>query len=484
MDFVTYEQFGAKADGKTDDFAAIIAAHNYANEHGLPVRGTPDAHYYIGGAAATAVIRTDTDWRTARFTIDDRHTENNKLPVFRVESSLAPLELKLPPLSRGQKNAGVAPGVDCYVVVSSEEARRYIRWGGNQNNGSRQTDNFELKADGTIAHELVWDFRQIDYVRALPIDPEPLTVRGGYFTTIANEEPSTYNYYERNIRVSRSNTRVVNLHHFVENEGEHGAPYDGFLNIGDCAHVTVESCFFTGRKTFWTTGSAGTPVPMGSYDIIFASATDITLKNCMQDNILDRSLWGVIGSNFSKNIVLDGCVLSRMDAHQGVYNCTLRNSTIGHCGFTAIGNGALVIENCELYGGNIINFRSDYGSHWDGEAVIRNVVWHPYCGVQAPAAALFSARNHEDHDFGYPCTMPHRITLENVTVDDKNVTGPVWLWNNYNAKVTPEAPSYRGAYPYETCDEMILKNVRTVSGREIGECDNALLHPAKKITRL
>ena len=38
MRFVTYEQFGAKGDGVTDDAAAIKAAHDYANEQNLPVR--------------------------------------------------------------------------------------------------------------------------------------------------------------------------------------------------------------------------------------------------------------------------------------------------------------------------------------------------------------------------------------------------------------------------------------------------------------
>ena len=42
MRCITYEQFGAKADGVTDDMPAIIAAHNYANEHNLPVRTAAD----------------------------------------------------------------------------------------------------------------------------------------------------------------------------------------------------------------------------------------------------------------------------------------------------------------------------------------------------------------------------------------------------------------------------------------------------------
>lgn len=44
---VTYEMFGAKGDGKTDDRAAIIAAHKAANETGAPVRAKDGATYYV-----------------------------------------------------------------------------------------------------------------------------------------------------------------------------------------------------------------------------------------------------------------------------------------------------------------------------------------------------------------------------------------------------------------------------------------------------
>lgn len=36
--FITYEEFGAVGDGKTDDQQAIVAAHEAANEKGLPVK--------------------------------------------------------------------------------------------------------------------------------------------------------------------------------------------------------------------------------------------------------------------------------------------------------------------------------------------------------------------------------------------------------------------------------------------------------------
>ena len=68
---IRYEAFGAVGDGKHDDLPAICRAHDHANARGLPVKSDPDATYHLGRKALTAVIATDTDWSTSRFTIDD-----------------------------------------------------------------------------------------------------------------------------------------------------------------------------------------------------------------------------------------------------------------------------------------------------------------------------------------------------------------------------------------------------------------------------
>jgi FHS family L-fucose permease-like MFS transporter len=44
---VTYEEFGAKGDGRTDDRSAIVRAHAAANERGARVRAKDGATYYL-----------------------------------------------------------------------------------------------------------------------------------------------------------------------------------------------------------------------------------------------------------------------------------------------------------------------------------------------------------------------------------------------------------------------------------------------------
>ena len=69
---VKYSDFGAVGDGVANDFAAIKAAHEYANEKKLPVEGQPGRTYRLGdNGAASIVIKTDTLWVGCAFILDD-----------------------------------------------------------------------------------------------------------------------------------------------------------------------------------------------------------------------------------------------------------------------------------------------------------------------------------------------------------------------------------------------------------------------------
>ena len=84
--YLTYEEFGAVGDGVQDDLPAIVACHEAANREGLPVMAQDGAVYYVGGTALTAVIKTDVDFVTAKFIIDDRKLELITSYVFSVVS--------------------------------------------------------------------------------------------------------------------------------------------------------------------------------------------------------------------------------------------------------------------------------------------------------------------------------------------------------------------------------------------------------------
>jgi hypothetical protein len=483
--FIRYSDFGAKGDSKTDDIDAIAATHAFANQHGLPVKADDGFTYFISGKNRTAIIQTNTDFGKASFIIDDTNVENREAHVFRVSSLKQPFKLKgISTLKKNQTKIDASLPGTCLITVTDSNVKRYIRFGSNQNDGSSQTDIFMVDKNGNVDMNapIIWDFDQITDITALPIDETTLTISGGRFTTIANKAESKYTYYSRGISIKRSNVLVTGLQHHVTGEGDHGAPYGGFINIRDCSNVRVQNTLLTGHKVYQTIGSAGVPVSMGTYDISPSRALNVSFVNCRQTNdINNNKYWGIMGSNFCKNILYDSCTFSRFDAHQGVANATIRNSTLGHQGINAIGSGKFIVENSTVYSRSLINLRNDYGSTWQGELIIRNCVFVPTAG-KTSSAGLIGGSHSGQHDFGYTCYMPEIITIENLRIDDSNhpadYQGPA-IFSNFNPKM--KDATYQEKFPYVTTREVILRNVTTVSGKKLRVSDNMYMFRDVKV---
>ena len=471
---VNYEAFGATGDGVTDDLPAICKAHEYANANNLPVKTKPDAIYHLGRQALTVMITTETDWNTSRFTIDDTDVDDHKKSLFEIRSTLDPIDIQIDRLTRDQKQVDARPEHDCYVVVEKESKRVYIRRGLNQNNGVPQHDCFILRQDGSIDSPIDWEYDEITRIEAHPIDDVKLVIRGGIFTTFANrmKQEEGYNYWSRNIIVSRSNTEIDGLTHYVVGETSVGHPYSGFISVRHCANVTLRNCFASGHKIYSTIGAAGKPVNMGSYDYNANNVVNFHMINCSMNHITDRTHWGVIGSNFCKNILLEDCTLSRMDTHMGVSGTyVIRRCTLGWMGLNAIGRGELLVEDSTLYGGTLVSFRADYGSTWEGNLTIRNSRWIPACGdVHLPH--MVNVSNDGMHDFGYPCSMPEEVIIDGLFVDDSNhpegyegmyfFTAPDNMRNDpERVDTTDERP-----FPYKPCKKVTVKGLTTASGKK------------------
>jgi hypothetical protein len=468
---VYYSDFGARGNGKKDDIKAIAATHAYANSCGLKVKADEGATYYIGGKERTAVIQTDTDFGTAAFLIDDTKVQNRSAHIFQVSSGLEPFTPEgIASLKRNQPKIDISLPGKCLISLTDSSVRHFIRFGPNQNDGSPQTDIFILDKNGNVdmGAPIIWDFDQISEITAFPIDHDTLRITGGQFTTIANRAESRYTYYSRGIAIRRSNVFVDGLEHRITGEGDQGAPYGGFINIGECSNVTIRNTILTGHKTYRTVGSAGVPVSMGSYDILVGRAINVSFVNCSQTNdINDRRYWGIMGSNYCKNLEYDNCTFSRFDAHMGVASATIRNSDLGHMGINAIGSGTFTVENSTIRGGSLINLRSDYGSTWQGEFIIRNCVFVP-AGGSTVSASLIGGYNSGQHDFGYTCYMPEKITIEGLHIVDSNhpedYQGPS-IFADFNPEMTDD--SYQETYPYIRTREIKLRNVTTASGKDL-----------------
>ena len=480
---VSYSEFGAVGDGVTNDMEAIIRTHEFANASGVPVKADEGAVYYIASdITAGAVIQTDTDWTGASFLLDDRTVPKDKrtLNIFTVTASKPHYTItdKLTTLTKLQENIGVTLPEDSLVILTDSDTKRYIRKGVNANSGSAQTDLIVVDTQGNVdmRSPLIWDYRQITEARVIPMDTEHITIKGGTFTTIApNVEPDR-SYYTRGISVRRSNVTVQGITQYVENEGPDGVSYSGILTIQDCANVLVEDCIFTPHRTHWFYLEDGTRFSQGTYDIGPTRAVNLTFRNCSQTySITDSAYWGIMGSNFCKNIVVEGCSFSRFDAHQGVANVTLLRSEFGVHGVNLIGLGTARIEDCLLYGNSMVNFRSDYGSHWEGELILRNCTWMPGQGGELKGRYYaINGRNDEDHDFGYPCSMPSHITIENLRVADSKATSAyegIVLFAPMNPARTDAAAEKRitgaaGYSPYQVTEKLTISGYVSDSGKD------------------
>ena len=363
---------------------------------------------------------------------------------------------------------------------------------------------------------VMWDYTGIDSIDVYYIDKTPLTVTGGTFTTIACKDSiyetvdgvttMRDNYLARGISVKRSNTTLTNVKHYIEGEitlKEHaedkkvGVCYSGFLTANFASVVTFDNCVLTAHRCYTKpTGYEGAGGTQGTYDFRAGYANKVTLKNCVQSNFwvtLDSEgnitpatkdtygavssmarewiykkdyyhdgqgalmHWGIGETDFCKNLEYNGSTLSRFDAHEGLYNGKIINSEVNIIALT--GKGVMTIENTTQYSldpsstyNTIIHMRSDYGSTWDGEIIIKD-----YKAFLYEEAAYVFMHSYVNWDCGYICVYPS-IELDNVDF--------------YNAKTYYET---REAVPFKSTTKIYLNtgsHIKTEPQLHLGTTKN------------
>ena len=420
MSKLTYSSFGAVGDGVTDDFYAIRSAHEYANKNKATVYADEEKTYYLGQHVEPIIVQTSTVWDGATFIIDDREIYPDDIARRNSVFTLAPDEesydvSNISTLKAGQTNIGVTFKTRVFLYVANSYVKQYIRYGANANAGADRQELILVDADGNVdpSTPIMWDYDTVTSAVAYPVDDEPITVTGGAFITRANAAPRAYTYYGRNILIKRSNVTVDGITHLITDEGDTGAPYSGFLSISYCNNVLVENSVFTGHKLYKLATNVNNS--MGTYDLSINSANNVTFKNCRQTNsITDLNYWGLMGSNYCKNLTYDGCIFSRFDAHQGTYNATIKNSEIGHQKLSVIGQGTLYVENTVFHSDTVVGLRGDYGSTWQGEVILKNIT------INNTGTPILVNAGWQNHYFGYTCHLPERIVVDGIKLANKD----------------------------------------------------------------
>ncbi len=458
---IYYNDFGAVGDGVTDDFAAIKKCHDYANKYGHTVNATPGAIYYIGknAAGSPAVIKTDVNWHGCYFIIDDRElrqpltAEQNggtavlaspgwDSPIFSVErdtpaSTLAGGSMPISYIYKGSANIGFSLGYKAMLVLYNDNVRHYIRYGLNANNGSSQHELIIVDEYGNVdpTTPIQWDYETVSSIIVYRIDDKPITISGGEFDEEAgidnrthfeqkyNVARSFYTYCFRNIQITRSNVILENITHEytdykTESEGGSGAPYSGFTSIRNCNNVTIRGIEFMNPPTYYLETQKSNN--MGSYEISAGLANNVLYKNCTQSNFFEKDgsiiFHGLMGTNYCKNLTFEDMFVCSFDAHCGVYNATIRNSTAEHLNF--IGDGDILLENVTIYADatkTAMNFRSDYGSTWAGNITINGLEMRYSNKLSSSAQLTIIKAAWNNHNFGYTVYYPQHMTINDLS---------------------------------------------------------------------
>ena len=430
-DKVFYSDFGAVGDGIANDFYAIREAHAYANKNGLPVHAERGKTYRFasGSGTDTITIMTDTYWHGARLVFDDADMQPDmpeyRTPIFTVSSDHQKrvYDAETSPIKsafKESKNIGFRPGFCAMVVLYNDEVRQYIRNAGViSDNGTSQHEFVMVDADGNIdsGTPLQWNYEKITRLEVINVEDSPITISGdeegqGVIETISNHSREDDKYLLRVIKIERSNTAFKNVHHVVscEDLSDQGAPYEGFTHIHSCENIRFENLTLQRYKVFNTY--------YRSYEIRGTLANNVSWYNCNMSNFFADDGYtvhqGMMGTNYCKNLSFDNVEFNTFDCHHGCYNVTIKNSRLVY--ISAIGEGTLRIENCEFYicsHGCVVWLRSDYGSTWYGDLIMKDVT------------VKYSDRNSaiilvnswwEDHWFGYQAKLPTTIILDGLKI--------------------------------------------------------------------
>ena len=292
------------------------------------------------------------------------------------------------------------------VDITTRDVKIYIRQGVNADGGDYQHEIILVHPDGTIdpSTPLSYDYTSIASAIAYNVDPDyvkPIVIDGiganGQRTkidTLANNplNNNRYNQTKRNIAVYRSNVTVMNFDHELHEDQEFRGPYAGITYTSGCNNVKWINISLDKHNAKYEQKPAGI-ASQGTYEIGGYGANDISYVNVTAINFFpdgneydykssnyelykpgEVAYRGIMGTNYCRNFLFDGCKLQSFDAHKGVGNVTIRNSWFEHMNIQ--GSGVATVENCTMWAdGSLAIFclRSDYGPSWNGDLIVKNV---------------------------------------------------------------------------------------------------------------
>ena len=490
-DFTTvyYKDFGVKGDGKTDDSAAIRAAHQEANKNNQTVVGDKNATYYIAKVDTPIIIKTDVDWRGAKFIFDaSKFNPEDSGNVFKIDNDNMPTNFYTkddPTLAKINATKGedglVIRGINhgdnqttkidvgirepLMLKVYNSDARAYIRWGYVDTKGGAQCEVIIVDENGNIdpTTPFLLDYEKVTQITAYKIDVEPITIKN------ANVESRNslvnllggYKSIAHSFELARPNVTMENLIHTITQEYVYETPtrknpvtglwedvssegftikngivyqnnkqyngddvkpftgysYSGFIQVSNTHNSLIKGCGFQARYHY----------EEGTYDISCSYANKIEFRDCTQNNFFVKdangndtqqanvgTYWGVAGTNYCKNMYYIDSVLTRYDAHCGVFNGGVIGGKLAV--LRLIGGGTFTIEGVDFHTRGVpVQLREDYGATFNGTVIIKDTKFYSSWGSNNYVLTLIDAPTAHIYN-GYKTYFPS-VVIDNISVE-------------------------------------------------------------------
>ncbi|HDR6246176.1 TPA: BppU family phage baseplate upper protein [Bacillus cereus] len=452
---VNVKEFKKPQDG-TDDAPSLKRAFDFANAKKIPVI-IKQNDIYIKSALGID-IKTDVDFGYTNIHIDESILNGSK-PVFNVPSSFSEINVTsvvsgiLPYLKKGSRNIPPLSNYPNSIVKIVDSTTKVGARNNPDTTGWDMTDYIYVDQNGGIVGEITWDFTNVTSVIVKQCDKQYLKVKGGNIIlsgTLGGGVVSG-NYSKPIFKIDRSRT-IFDMQ-FVGFEGVDNAtqPFGGVLDYNFCYDLNIKNTRAVPRKLVVIGGG-----PVGTYGIVMSGVVNATLDNVT--SISDNSVWGLTGTNLVKNLTIKNSNLNRIDCHFHAWNVTIRDTYTNRIALT--GGGKLLVDNVTTYDNNLVEFRPDYGSKWDGDITINNskiVPSNPNSDV-----AILNFMPNINFDYLYDISFGTNIKINGVEIDYSQVN----MVNPTNIILTPNSSktaSRRIKFP----SSIECKNI-SVSGREKG----------------
>lgn len=431
LGYVTYEMFGAKLDGVTDDTDAVIEAHNYANEHHLKViqnRGT----LYMPSANIDKcpVINTSCDFTGMTLLIDSNNDDDTLMIISDPETlSDDKTDIQKITLNPSQiselypNNTNVLSNYSAYYnhsIYLTTDMSFGLRNGFSTPVYYKQS--FIINDLGQLAPNNMYadiSSNATDVtMRYLPLNQNNLEIKFDKIIITGSTENNP------RILVMRNNVKLLNA---IINKIDSNQQTEWIQPLFDCKYCTnIDVEFFKGYTP--TKENYGNDIT--NYAVSFEECYNIKFSN---NELLKGH--GAFTSYYCSFINFDNNYINRFDNHYGLYgNVNITNtSIIGYPCKINLGYGNANVSVCNCFFDNyaengkainedVVSCRTDLAVLFSGTINIEN------CKLNAKEmtnnsnyAGFFQWINDPSNHADFPLWADYNIPIINVKNCDWSV---------------------------------------------------------------